>query len=77
MISGLPERFAVEGVVYYCSPKSTLGHLRFWVGGHPVGEFRQNLVLETPLLFFRDFLALPGLRNHPSLDGKTCAAVNR
>ena len=36
-----------------------------------MGEFGQNLVLWTPLVFVRDFLAFEGLRNHPSLLGKT------
>ncbi len=71
MIFGLPERFAVESLVYHRSPNNLFGHLRFWIGGQPVGEFRQNLVLDTPARFIRDFLAEPSPRSHFSLDGKS------
>ena len=71
MVFGSQERFAVESIVYQRSLDGVLGHLRLWIGGEPVGEFRQNLMLYTPALFMRDFLAQLGPRNHYSLDGKT------
>lgn len=71
MLFGSPKTFAVEAVVYHQTPKYVFGHLRFWIGGEGVGEFGQNLVLGTPVIFIRDFLAFDGPRNHPSLSGKT------
>ncbi len=77
MIFGSVERFAVESVIYQRSLNNILGHLRLWIGDHPVGEFRQNLVLNTPALFFRDFLAKPGPRNHFSFGGKSGEEILR
>ena len=71
MIFGLPGRFAVESTIQSRSSGHRFGHLRLWIGGLPVGDFNQNLILETPALFTRDFLALSSARNHSTLTGKT------
>lgn len=67
MIYGSQNRFAVEAEVYLISKGYIFGHICLWANNQRIGSYGQNVVLQTPALFFRDFLGFHGQRNHWTL----------
>ena len=74
---GLQDRFAVEADVYTISAGNVLGHICLWAANQRIGVYEQNVLLQTPALFFREFLDRRGWRNHFTLEAKPKTEVLR
>lgn len=75
MLFGLPGRFAVESDIYSVSSGNLLGYLCLWADDKKIGSSEQNIVLQTPQIFIRDFLDFQGIRNHSSFHAKSDAEI--
>ena len=72
---GYPSSFALEAVLLEIYGTWTYGHVRFWVGGAPIGNFNDSADLAGGARWGRDFLAASARRTRPDLDDRTAADV--
>jgi hypothetical protein len=65
---GSPSSFAIEAVLMEIYGTWTYGHVRFWVGGTPIGDFDDSADLAGGARWARRFLAASARRTRPDLD---------
>ena len=68
MLVGNRERFAIEAEPEAPSYNWIFGRFRFWLGGHPVGNWEDAADLKGCLHWLRDFAENPRDRYDPRLD---------
>jgi hypothetical protein len=67
MLVGIKERFAIEAKPEVFSCGWILGRLRFWLGGHPVGDWDDTADLKGCVRWLRDFADKPRDRQNDVL----------
>lgn len=77
MLAGDKQRFAIEVEPETFAEGWILGHFRFWLGGHPVGDWSDAADLRGCAWHLRDFAENPRDRYDERLDGAEPAAAFR
>ncbi len=67
MIEGNPQRFAIECEIDERVDEWVLGHLRFWLCGHALGNWHDSVDLRGCHRWLRDFESVPRIRFEPGL----------
>ncbi|RUR81868.1 Imm42 family immunity protein [Chlorogloeopsis fritschii PCC 9212] len=70
-IFGDKSSFAIECQVSRVIDGQTFAHLRLWVGGKPIGDYEDEIVLSSCISYLLDFLKFTGDRYEPNLDEKS------
>lgn len=71
MIIGSLKSFAIEcEIVEWVDTTWVFGHLRFWLGGSPIGDWEDWTSLKDCIAWFRDFIDNPENRFEPVLKDK-------
>ena len=70
-IFGTKSIFAIECQVSRVLDGQVYAHLRLWVGGKPLGDYEDEIVLYSCISYLSDFLKFTGNRYEPDLDEKS------
>jgi predicted house-cleaning noncanonical NTP pyrophosphatase (MazG superfamily) len=70
-IFGDKSSFAIECQISRVLNGQTYAHLRLWVGGKPIGDYEDEIILSSCISYLSDFLKFTGNRYEPDLDEKS------
>ncbi len=75
MLVGDKARFAIEALAEEFPEGWVLGRFRFWLGGHPLGDWEDSVDLRGCVRWLRDFERTPRDRFDPGLEGLDASSV--
>lgn len=77
MFFGSPNTFGIECEydLSFFHPTSFFGHIRFWIGSHPVGDFQEFVMLDIPAIHLKDTLRFEGQRRDPTIDNQQAEVI--
>jgi len=70
-IFGAKSIFAIECQVSRILDERVYTHFQVWIGGKPVGDYEDEIVLWSCISYLSDFLKFTGNRYEPDLDKKS------
>lgn len=56
-------------------PTCFFGHICFWIGNHPVGDFQEFVMLDIPTIHLKDTLRFEGQRRDPAIDNEQAQVI--